>query len=80
MALSYKTRRWLSLLILLIGLPLYVIIAITILNLLGRPNILIELLVYLVLGIAWALPFKSVFKGIGQPDPAADPKSKGEAE
>lgn len=69
MTLSYKARRRLSLLILLLGLPLYIISAVTVLNWLERPSLWIELLVYTVLGIVWALPFKFVFKGIGQADP-----------
>lgn len=72
MALSYKTRRRWSLVILVIGLPIYVIFATTLVGLIGRPNILIELAVYVILGIVWILPFKSVFKGIGQADPDAD--------
>ncbi|WP_370159077.1 DUF2842 domain-containing protein, partial [Salipiger bermudensis] len=31
----------------------------------------VELLVYVVLGVLWALPFKFIFKGVGQPDPDA---------
>lgn len=49
----------------------YVIACVTVLNWLGRPSFLVELLVYVVLGILWAVPFKFVFKGIGQPDPDA---------
>ena len=48
MALRWKTRRRLALLVLVVGLPLYTILAVTILNLLGRPHILVELLVYMV--------------------------------
>lgn len=69
MSLSYKARRRLALLILLIGLPLYIIVSVTVINWLERPSILVELLVYIVLGVFWALPFKFVFKGIGQADP-----------
>ena len=69
MALRWKTRRRLALLVLVVGLPLYIILAVTILNLLGRPHILVELLVYMVLGVLWALPFKNLFKGIGQAQP-----------
>jgi hypothetical protein len=69
MSLSYKTRRRLSLLILLVGLPAYIIIAITVINWLDRPSLWVELAVYLILGVVWALPFKFVFKGIGQADP-----------
>ncbi len=69
MALRWKTRRRLALLVLVVGLPVYIILAVTILNLLGRPHILVELLVYMVLGVLWALPFKNLFKGIGQAQP-----------
>ena len=71
MALGYKTRRRLSLLILLVGLQLYIVAAVTIVNLLDRPSILLELGVYVGLGFLWALPFKFVFKGVGQADPDA---------
>ncbi len=69
MALSYKARRRWSLVILLIGLPLYIMAAITVVNWLERPPILVELLVYVGLGFLWALPFKFVFRGVGQADP-----------
>ena len=72
MALSWKARRRWSLVILLVGLPIYIVLVVSVLNLLGRPGILVELLVYVGLGIVWILPFKSIFKGIGQPDPDAD--------
>lgn len=71
MALSYKARKRWSLVILLVGLPAYIIACVTVITLLDRPSFLVELLVYVVLGILWALPFKFVFKGIGQSDPEA---------
>ncbi|TYB91018.1 DUF2842 domain-containing protein [Oceaniovalibus sp. ACAM 378] len=74
MALSYKARRRWSLVVLLVGLPLYILVASWLVTLLDRPSILIELAIYVVLGIAWALPFKAVFRGIGKPDPDATPK------
>jgi len=67
--LSYKARRRWSLVILLVGMPLYVVVVVTVLNLIGQPPFLVELLVYVVLGFAWIMPFKSVFRGIGQVDP-----------
>lgn len=70
--LSYKARRRWSLVILLVGLPVYIIVVVTVLNWLGHPPFLVELLVYVVLGIAWVLPFKSVFRGVGQVDPDED--------
>lgn len=73
MALSYKARRRWALVILLIGLPLYVVAAVSAVNALERPSILVELLIYVGLGVLWALPFKFIFKGIGQADPDAKP-------
>jgi predicted membrane channel-forming protein YqfA (hemolysin III family) len=71
MALSYKARRRLSLLILAVGMPIYVVAAVTVVNLFDRPPIWLELLIYVALGIIWVLPFRSVFRGIGQVDPDA---------
>ena len=71
MALSYKARRRWSLVILLIGLPLYIVVAVTVVNMLERPPIWLEFLVYVALGIVWALPFKAIFKGVGKADPDA---------
>ena len=75
MAMSYKTRRRLSMLILIIGLPIYIMLAVMIMSMIPRQNILIELIIYVILGILWALPFKNVFKGVGQADPDAEDKS-----
>ncbi|MEC8042251.1 MAG: DUF2842 domain-containing protein [Pseudomonadota bacterium] len=71
MALSYKARRRLSLLVLLVGLPAYIVAAVSIVSLFDRPSILVELMVYIGLGVIWAVPLKKVFKGIGQADPNA---------
>lgn len=71
MALSYKARRRWSLFILLVGMPAYVVLAVTVLSTADRLPMLLELPVYVVLGIAWVLPFRFVFRGIGKPDPAA---------
>jgi len=80
MGLSWKARRRWSLVILVVGLPIYIIIAMIVLSLIGRPNILVELLVYIVLGIVWILPFKRVFTGIGQEDPDKNTNKKKKAE
>jgi hypothetical protein len=69
MSLSYKTRRRLSLLILLVGLPVYIVTSVTVINWLERPSLWVEFLVYLIFGLLWALPFKFIFKGVGQADP-----------
>ena len=71
MKLSYKARKRWTILILVVGLPLYALTAAIIMAVLPRLPLLVELLVYAVLGIGWALPFKSVFKGVGKADPDA---------
>ena len=76
MALSYKARRRWSLLILVIGLPVYAVSG-------GEPSWrccpclpkALEFILYVVLGTAWAFPLKFVFKGVGQVDPDADDDS-----
>lgn len=78
MALSYKARKRWSLVILLVGLPLYIMAAVTLVSLIDRPSILIELLIYVGLGFVWIMPFKFVFRGIGQADPDA-PQDDGPA-
>lgn len=75
MALSYKARRRWSLIILLIGMPLYVIVAVNLVALFERPPLWLEFGIYLVLGIAWILPFKRIFRGIGQVDPDLDKRT-----
>ena len=74
MALGYKARKRWSLVILLVGLPAYIVACVTVINWLDRPPILIELGVYVVLGILWALPFRAVFRGVGRPDPDEPPE------
>lgn len=75
MALAYKTRRRFALLILLVGLPLYIVAAVSLTTWAdarwGRLPIWAEVAVYLGLGLLWILPFRGVFRGIGQPDPDA---------
>jgi branched-subunit amino acid transport protein len=73
MPLAYKTRRRLSLLLLLVGLPAWIILSVVIIAQFDRPPLWLEFLIYVGLGIVWALPFKAVFKGVGQADPDAKP-------
>jgi hypothetical protein len=78
MALSYKARRRWALVILLIGLPLYVVAAVSLVGLIARPSMLVELAIYVGLGFLWALPFRFIFRGIGQEDPDRQRKTDGE--
>lgn len=70
--MDLKARKRWSLVILCIGLPLYIVVAVTLVNWMdqtwGRLPILIEVLVYVALGILWALPFRRIFSGIGKPE------------
>ena len=78
MALSYKARRRWSLVILLVGLPVYILVATvlatTVVGWLGQSPLvfLVQLAIYIGLGVIWILPFKSIFLGIGQADPNED--------
>ncbi len=73
MSLSYQTRRRLSLLVLVVGLPLYIVAAISLTGWLtarfGRLPIWAEFAVYVGLGVLWIAPLKPVFTGVGQADP-----------
>ena len=71
MALSYKARRRWALAILVIGMPAYVVAAVSIVGTIERPSFLVELLIYVGLGFLWILPLRFVFRGIGQADPDA---------
>jgi len=76
MALSYKARKRWSLVILVLGVPAYIVSTVSIMNWLypdplNRPSVLVELAIYVGLGVVWAFPLKSIFKGIGQADPDA---------
>ncbi len=71
--MTYKARKRLALFVLVIGLPIYIVLAVTVMSFMLNQEIrfpvVVELGVYTLLGIGWAFPLKWVFKGIGQPDP-----------
>lgn len=69
MAIGYKARKRLSLLILVVGMPAYVVLVVSLMSTINRLPIWLEVPCYLVLGFAWILPFRAVFLGVGQPDP-----------
>lgn len=78
MALSYKARRRWSLVVLLVGLPLYIAAALFVVSLFDRPPFWLELIVYVLLGFLWMLPLKAVFLGVGKPDPETENQKAGE--
>lgn len=69
--LSWRARRRLALVVLLVGLPVYVVVAVTVVGWFDRPPVWLEFVVYVGLGFLWMLPLRRVFLGVGQPDPAA---------
>ena len=77
--MGYKTRRRLSLLVLVVALPIYIVVAVNLIDLLDRPPILVELLIYLGLGVVWALPLRAVFLGVGRADPKSPDAKPAEA-
>jgi len=66
MRLSWRARRRWSLVVLLVGLPAYIVAAVTVMTALDRPPIWVELAVYVGLGVLWALPLRFVFRGVGR--------------
>jgi hypothetical protein len=74
--MTFKTRKRLSILVLVVGLPLYVVAAVTLVNMFERPPILVELGIYIGLGIAWILPLRRLFLGVARPDPDADSETE----
>jgi hypothetical protein len=70
--MQYKTRRRLSLLVLVLGVPAYIVVAVTLVGLFDRPPFWVELLIYVGLGVLWIVPLRPIFLGVGQPDPDAE--------
>jgi hypothetical protein len=69
--MTYRTRKRLALLFLVLGFPLYIALALWVVSLFERPPLLVELAVYVTLGVVWAFPLKRLFRGLGKPDPDA---------
>ena len=72
MAVSYKARKRWSLVILVIGLPLYAGLAVNLVAILPALPKALDFIMYVALGTVWVVPLKFVFHGIGQADPDAD--------
>ena len=69
MPLSHRARKRWSLVVLLVGMPLWIVAAVTVVNLFDRPPFWLEILVYVGLGFVWIAPLTRLFLGVGQPDP-----------
>lgn len=68
--MDMKTRKRWALILLLVWLPLYTIIAWIFLGWVydrwDRLPVWIEVPMYIVLALAWAVPFRPVFLGVGR--------------
>ena len=69
--MTYKARRRWALFILVVGLPAYIVLTVTVMSNTTQWPRMAQFVIYVFLGIAWVFPVKSIFKGIGQPDPDA---------
>jgi len=69
MALSVKARKRWSIVVLLVALPLYIMVAVSVVALFDRPPILLELAIYIGLGVLWVFPLKALFRGVDAGDP-----------
>lgn len=69
--MSHRIRKILALIVLLIGLPAYIVLAVTLVGLFERPSFWVELAIYVGLGVLWAVPLRSLFLGLARPDPSA---------
>jgi len=67
--LGHRARKRWSLVVLLVGMPLWIVAAVTVVGLFERPPLWLEILVYVGLGLVWIVPFRRLFLGVGQPDP-----------
>jgi len=64
--MTFRTRKRLAILVLAIGVPAYIVVAVTLVGLIERPAFAVELGIYIGLGILWALPLRRLFLGVGR--------------
>jgi hypothetical protein len=70
--MSYRARKLVCIAVLVVALPAYVVVAATLTGLFERPSFLVELAVYVGLGVLWALPLKALFRGMGKAGPGRE--------
>ena len=69
--MSYKSRRAWALVVVVIGMPIYIILALNVMVRIDRLPIWAEVPVYILLGTIWIVPFKRLFLGVAQPEAAS---------
>lgn len=67
--MTYHARKRLALLFLVLGLPAYIALSLWVVSLFDRPPFLLELAIFVALGVLWAFPLRPLFRGLGKPDP-----------
>ncbi len=67
--MTFKTRKRLAIAVLVLGLPAYIVLAVTLVGLVERPSMPVELAIYVGLGVLWILPLRRLFLGVARPDP-----------
>lgn len=67
--MTFKTRKRLAIAVLVLGLPAYIVLAVTLVGLIERPSMPVELAIYVGLGVLWILPLRRLFLGVARPDP-----------
>ena len=69
-SLTYKLRRKLTVIYLLVILPIYIGLVVSfMISFSDRLPFLPELLLYIFFGLIWILPMKIIAKGVGKEDP-----------
>ncbi len=67
--MTYRTRKRLAMVVLLVGLPVYIVLAGGLVGQLERPHVLVEIAIYVGLGMLWTLPLRGLFRGLGREEP-----------
>jgi hypothetical protein len=70
--MTYRTRKLLCVVVLVVALPAYVVAAATLTGLFDRPSFFVELAIYVGLGILWAVPLRALFRGMGRAEPGRE--------
>lgn len=75
--MTHRTRRRLALLVLVVGLPLYIVVAVSVIGLIGarwgRMPLWIEPVIFILGGFLWILPFRRLFRGVGRAESDESP-------
>ena len=74
--MSLRLRKFLCLVVLLVGLPAYIVAALVVVDWFDRPPVLVEFAIYVILGVIWAFPLKALFRGVARAEPEHSSKDQ----